>query len=83
VTEGGPHRLSCRGCGSRMANTKEGVFVAIPVQNFTSPIPLPDAYHSTAHIFYSERTISVKDSLPKYARWPPAMGMGSELIQED
>jgi len=81
VTEKGPKRLSCRHCGTRLANERPEIgFIAMHHSLFQAPVPAE--YAPVMHIFYRERVVDVKDNLPKYMGAPPAFGGTDEMYTE-
>ena len=47
------------------------------------PNVVPDMKHEpTVHAYYSERTISIKDGLPKFKDLPEEFGGSGEILPE-
>jgi hypothetical protein len=72
----GSQRKHCKVCGGHiMTNHPEMKMVDVYLNN------VPTFKHEgTLHVFYGEKTMSVKDGLPKYKDMPSAFGgSGAEL----
>lgn len=62
-----PCKLSCRSCGSPVADEGRRMFMAFgPLFDFGFPPRVPPAFDPTCHIFYRARVIDVDDGRPKY-----------------
>ena len=69
---------SCRTCGG-------GLFSEVPEWDLVDIYPnvVPDMKHEpTVHAYYSERTISIKDGLPKFKDLPKEFGGSGETLPE-
>ena len=69
LSDNGPLRLTCRWCGTRVANriTSMGMTAVFPSLLST---PLPAEYAPAMHIWYAERVVDVNDNLPKHEGFP-------------
>ena len=75
---GSTHRKSCKTCGG-------GLFSEVPEWGLVDIYPnvVPDMKHEpTVHAYYSERTISIKDGLPKFKDLPEEFGGSGEILPE-
>ena len=75
---GSTHRKSCKACGG-------GLFSEVPEWGLVDIYPnvVPDMKHEpTVHAYYSERTISIKDGLPKFKDLPEEFGGSGEILPE-
>jgi hypothetical protein len=72
------HRKFCRKCGGHIM-TDHPTFGLVDV--FAATIPtLP--YEPSLHIFYGEKTLAVRDGLPKFKDLPEAFGGSGEMLSE-
>jgi len=69
--------------GNRPVREGGPSFIAVPAPVLQRNKPLPPEYKPTLHLFYSERSVNVKDGLPKYARFPAAWGGSDETVAEE
>ena len=75
---GRAHRKSCMTCGGSLFNDLPSMeLVAI------YPSIVPELKHEPAmHICYKEKTISMKDGLPKFSDFPAEFGGSGETLPE-
>ncbi len=72
------YRKYCKSCGGHLMTDHPGmklidVYPSV-VAGFT--------HEPTLHVFYGEKTVSVKDGLPKYKDTPAAFGGSDETLPE-
>ena len=75
---GTAHRKSCMTCGGNLFND-------LPSIELTGVYPsvVPDLKHEpTMHVCYKEKTISIKDGLPKFSDFPTEFGGSGETLPE-
>lgn len=72
------HRQSCRTCGGHVAVSHPGMGM---VDVMAAVIPT-FAFKPAMHIFYSEKMISMKDGLPKFAKMPKEFGGTGETLPD-
>lgn len=72
------YRKSCKSCGGHLMTDHPGMkrvdVYANVVANFK--------HEPALHVFYGEKTVSVKDGLPKYKDMPAAFGGSDETLLE-
>lgn len=72
------YRKFCKTCGGHL-------FSDHPNQNFIDVYPnvVPDLKHEPAvHVYYGEKTVSVKDGLPKFKDMPADFGGSGETLPD-
>jgi len=75
---GTAHRKSCLTCGGNLFND-------LPSMELVGVYPsvVPDLKHEpTMHACYKEKTISIKDGLPKFSDFPTEFGGSGETLPE-
>lgn len=72
------HRKSCKSCGGAVLVEHPSLAVVDVLASNIKGFKFTPAFH----IFYGERMIDIKDSLPKYRRMPEAMGGDGEAMAE-
>ena len=75
---GETHRKSCNKCGG-------GLFSELPELGMVDIYPnvVPGVSHEpTVHVYYSERTVTMKDGLPKFKDLPKEFGGSGETVTE-
>lgn len=72
------HRQSCRTCGGHVAVLHPGMGM---VDVMAAVIPTFQ-FKPVMHIFYSEKMISMKDGLPKFAKMPKEFGGTGETLPD-
>ena len=74
----GSHRKFCQSCGSALFNDHPSIqltdVMAVAIQDF--------AFAPELHTNYAEKVMSVRDGLPKYRDFDPAVGGTGETIPE-
>lgn len=71
-------RKFCKTCGGHLMTDHPGMKLVDVYPNV-----VPDFTHEPAlHVFYSEKTVSVKDGLPKYNDMPTDFGGSGETLPE-
>jgi len=71
-------RKFCTSCGGHVMTDHPGMKLVDVYPNV-----VPDLTHEPAlHVFYSERTVSVKDGLPKFRDLPAEFGGSGEILPE-
>ena len=72
------HRKFCAECGGHVMTEHPGLDMTDVYLNI-----IPNKSHEpTLHIFYGEKTVSIKDGLPKYATMPSEFGGTGETLPE-
>ena len=75
---GSAHRKSCMTCGGNLFNDLPSLELVGVYPNL-----VPDLKHEpTMHVCYEERTISIKDGLPKFSDFPNEFGGSGETLPE-
>jgi hypothetical protein len=76
--ESGSHRKFCMKCGSPVLNDHPGIGMTdIPA------VSIPDlAFEPELHSHYPEKILSIRDGLPKYKDFDPAVGGSDEVVPE-
>ncbi len=75
---GRAHRKSCATCGGN-------VFNSLPDLDLVAVYPnlVPELRHEpTMHLYYKDKTISIKDGLPKFSDFPTEFGGSGEMLSE-
>lgn len=75
---GRAHRKSCVTCGGN-------VFNSLPDMDLIAVYPnlVPELEHEpTMHLYYKDKTISIKDGLPKFSDFPTEFGGSGEMLAE-
>jgi hypothetical protein len=72
------HRQSCKTCGGHFAVVHPGMGM---VDVMASGIPT-FSFKPSLHIFYSEKMISMKDGLPKFAKMPKEFGGSGDTLPD-
>ena len=63
-----PCKLSCRQCGSPIADEGRTMWLGFPpLFDFGTPPTIPQAFRPRCHIFYASRVLDMDDGLPKWA----------------
>ena len=71
-------RKFCKTCGGHIFSDHPGMKLVDVYPNV-----VPDFKHEpTLHVFYGQKTVSVKDGLPKYKDMPEAFGGSGETLPE-
>ncbi len=71
-------RKSCKICGGHLMTDHPGMNLVDVYPNV-----VPDFTHKPAlHVYYAEKTVSVKDGLPKYKDMPADFGGSDETLAE-
>lgn len=78
-TEGsGSHRKFCRSCGSPVLIDHPTVSMTdVPAGSVAELV-----FQPTLHTHYGERVLAIRDGLPKYTDFDPAVGGSGETIPE-
>ncbi len=72
------HRKFCRDCGGHVMSEHPGMGMTDVYLNV-----VPSKEHvGTMHVFYGERTLSVKDGLPNYKDTPSEFGGSGETLPQ-
>ena len=72
------YRKFCRTCGGHVMSDHPGMELVDIYPN-----AVPDFTHDPAlHVFYANKTVSVKDGLPKFADMPADFGGSGETLPE-
>jgi hypothetical protein len=76
--DAGSHRKFCRDCGTALFNDHAGIEM-IDVMAAS----IPDlVFEPKLHTNYAEKVISIRDGLPKYKDFDPALGGSGETLPE-
>ena len=74
----GVHRTFCRTCGGHLMTDHPSMGMVDVYLNV-----VPDFTHEpTLHVFYAERTMAVKDGLPKFKDMPAEFGGSGDTLPE-
>ena len=73
------HRKFCTECGGHVMSEHPGMDDMTDV--YLNNVP-SKKHEPTLHVFYGEKTVSVKDGLPKYATMPSEFGGSGETLPE-
>jgi len=76
--ESGSHRKFCMTCGSAVMNDHPSIGLTdIPA------VSIPDlVFEPELHSYYPEKILSIRDGLPKYKDFDPAVGGSDEVVPE-
>lgn len=72
------HRKFCSACGGHVMSEHPGMGMT---DVYLNVVP-SKAHVGTMHVFYGEKTMSVKDGLPKYKDTPSEFGGSGETLPE-
>ena len=73
------HRHWCSNCGAGVFNDTGTPFTAIYVQGLHDT---GYTHKPTMHLYYSERTMDINDSLPKFKDFPAELGGSGEMAEQ-
>ena len=75
---GSTHRKSCMACGGNLFSDHPEIELVDVYPNV-----VPDLKHEpTMHVYYKDKTISIKDGLPKFKDFPTEFGGSGEMLSE-
>jgi hypothetical protein len=72
------HRKHCKTCGGHLMTDHPGMNLIDVYPSVVSGF----THEPSLHVFYGEKTVSVKDGLPKYKDTPAAFGGSDEMLPE-
>lgn len=72
------YRKFCKACGGHLMSDHPGMSLIDVYPNVLEEF----AHEPTMHVFYAEKTVSVKDGLPKFKDLPAEAGGSGEMLAE-